>query len=351
MNDLKFIPCVIMRGGTSRGPFFLASDLPTPISERDRILLTIMGAGDPLELDGIGGGNPVTNKVAIVGPATVPNADVDYLFAQIRNLEKSVDTSPNCGNMLSAVGPFAIEAGLVYPTEPKTYIKIHNVNTGEIIEAEVPVDGNAVRYKGTSAIDGVPGTGAAIYLNFLNPAHGNCRSLFPSGKTIEQIDGITVTCIKSAIPLVLIDPLPLEVTGYETAEVLNANRRLITTINEIRLEAGARMGLGDVKNKVIPKPVLLSPGLKQSTINARYFIPDQCHPSLATTGAVGIAVATTINDTLASRIAGVQQIPADITIDHPSGRFSLKIKTRDGKNIVSLLRTARRLFQGLALFK
>lgn len=351
MNDLKYIPCVIMRGGTSRGPFFLASDLPKQVNQRDNILLSIMGAGHPLQIDGIGGGNPVTNKVAIVGPATVPNADVDYLFAQIRNLEGIVDTSPNCGNMLSAVGPFAIEAGLVYPTEPVTFVKIHNINTGEIIEAEVPVVGNAVCYNGTSAIDGVPGTGAGIYLNFLNSANGDFTSLFPTGKTIEVINGITVTCINSAIPLVLIDPAPLNVTAHETAQELNANKHLIDQIAAIRQEAGLKMGLGDVRNKVIPKPVLLSSSKKKSTINARYFMPDECHPSLATTGAVGIAVATTIENTLASQLSGKQNTPTDIIIDHPSGSLSLTIRNRDGRNIVSLLRTTRRIFQGAALLK
>lgn len=351
MNDLKCIPCVIMRGGTSRGPFFLASDLPQQVNERDNILLSIMGAGHPLQIDGIGGGNPVTNKVAIVGPATVPNADVDYLFAQIRNLEGIVDTSPNCGNMLSAVGPFAIEAGLVYPTEPVTFIKIHNINTGEIIEAEVPVVGNAVRYNGTSVIDGVPGTAAAIYLNFLNSANGDFKSLFPTGKTIETINGITVTCINSAIPLVLIDPTPLHVTGYETAQQLNANKWLLDEITKIRLEAGLKMGLGNVQSKVIPKPVLLSTSQKKSTINARYFMPNECHPSLATTGAVGISVATTIENTLASQLSGKQNTPTDIAIDHPSGCLSLTIRERDGRNIVSLLRTARRIFQGAALLR
>jgi len=354
MNDLIPIKCVMMRGGTSRGAFFLASDLPANTQARDKALLSIMGSGHPLQIDGIGGGNPVTSKVAIISPASVVGADVDYLFAQIRNDKAIVDLSANCGNMLAAVGPFAIEAGLVRPSSPQTLVRIHNVNTGQRIEAEVPVQDNKVCYQGDSAIDGVPGTGAPIYLTFFDSVNGHHsnHNLFPTSSPLDKIDGMDVTCINGAMPMVLMAAADLGLSGYETVEALNQDKPLLQKMEHIRLEAGKIMGFGDVRDKVVPKPVLLSQGERGATLTARYFMPQSCHPSLATTGAVGIATACTEPGTLAARIAGCKPVPGDIVIAHPSGKILVSIRLRhsEGKTnrMVSISRTARRLFEGFA---
>lgn len=345
MNDLLAIPCVLMRGGTSKGPFFLATDLPADASERDKILLSVMGSGHPLQIDGIGGGNPVTSKVAIVGPATIPGADVDYLFAQVRVDQQIVDTSPNCGNMLAAVGPFAIEAGLVPARGETTLVRIHNVNTGKMIEADVPTPNGNVSYLGEAAIDGVPGSAAPIALTFMDAAGARTGQLFPTGKPIDSIDGVAVTCIDCAMPMMLIEADSIGATGFESAAELNADKELLGRLEKLRIAAGERMGLGDVRSQVTPKPVLISRP-KSGDINVRYFMPHQCHPSLATTGAVGIATACINEGTVASLLVGTRKPPVVLSIEHPSGHLGVKLHERDGKIVAGILRTARRLFEG-----
>lgn len=351
MNDLISIPCVLMRGGTSKGPFFLASDLPSDERQRDQILLSVMGSGHPLQIDGIGGGNPVTSKVAIVGPPTVSDADVDYLFAQIRIDQQFVDTSPNCGNMLAAVGPFAIEAGLVKAATGVTRVRIHNVNTGKLIEAEVPTPDGRVAYMGDASIDGVPGNAAPIALTFMDAAGARTGKLFPTGNPRDRIDGIDVTCIDCAMPMMLLEAAALGVTGNESAAELNANGALLQRLETLRLEAGRRMGMGDVGNQVTPKPVLISRPNKGGDLGVRYFMPHQCHPSLATTGAVGIATACISDGTVAARLIGDRKPPVVLVLEHPSGRLEVKLDTRDGKTVAGILRTARRLFEGRVFAK
>ncbi|OLP55000.1 isomerase [Rhizobium rhizosphaerae] len=351
MNDLTRIPCVLMRGGTSRGPFFLERDLPADRAARDAALLSIMGSGHPLQIDGIGGGNPVTSKVAIIGPATVPGADVDYLFAQVRTDRQTVDYSPNCGNMLAAVGPFAIEAGLVKAQTASTLVRIHNVNTGKIIEAKVPTRLGEVIYLGDASIDGVPGLAAPIALTFLDAAGAKTGKLFPTGRPIDVIDGIEVTAIDCAIPMVLMRAESLGVTGYEEPAALTANRDLIARLAAIRIEAGRQMGMGDVSDMVIPKPVIISPARKGGTLSVRYFMPNDCHPALATTGAVGIATAAATVGTVAAFPAGPAALPALIRIEHPSGRIDVQLEKRNGTTVAGLVRTARRLFEGYAFAK
>ncbi|TDW20688.1 hypothetical protein EV128_12437 [Rhizobium azibense] len=346
MNDLISIPCVLMRGGTSKGPFFLASDLPSDARQRDQILLSVMGSGHPLQIDGIGGGNPVTSKVAIVGPPTVPDADVDYLFAQVRIDQQFIDTSPNCGNMLAAVGPFAIEAGLVKSTTGVTRVRIHNVNTGKLIEAEVPTPDGRVAYLGDASIDGVPGNAAPIALTFMDAAGARTGKLFPTGNPRDIIDGIDVTCIDCAMPMMLLEAAALGVTGNESTAELNANSALLQRLETLRLEAGRRMGMGDVSNQVTPKPVLISKPDKGGDLAVRYFMPHQCHPSLATTGAVGIATACISGGTVASRLIGDRKPPVVLVLEHPSGHLDVKLDARDGKTAAGILRTARRLFEG-----
>lgn len=351
MNDLQKIPCVLMRGGTSRGPFFLASDLPRDREERDATLLSIMGSGHPLQIDGIGGGNPVTSKVAIVGPSKVNGADIDYLFAQVRTDRQYVDYSPNCGNMLAAVGPFAIEAGLVKTHGKDTLVRIHNVNTGKLIEAKVPTRGNDVIYLGDASIDGVPGLAAPIALTFMDAAGAKTGKLLPTGKPVDVIDGIAVTAIDCAMPMVLLRAADLGLTGYEDPQALTANRKLIERMTDIRVQAGELMGMGDVTDMVIPKPVLISPARKDGTLSVRYFMPNECHPALATTGAVGIATAAVTEGTIAFEMAGRPALPAQIRIEHPAGRLDVQLEMRNGTIAAGIVRTARRLFEGFAFAK
>lgn len=351
MNDLIKIPCVLMRGGTSRGPFFLASDLPPDRQSRDAALLSIMGSGHPLQIDGIGGGNPVTSKVAIIGKPSVANADVDYLFAQVRTDRQLVDYSPNCGNMLAAVGPFSIEAGLVKPQNTETLVRIHNVNTGKLIEAKVPTRNGKVTYLGDASIDGVPGLAAPIALTFLDAAGAKTGKLLPTGNPVDLIDGIEVTSIDCAIPMVLMHARDLGVTGYEDADTLSKNSSLIERLSMIRIKAGKLMGMGDVCDMVIPKPVLIAPAQRNGTLTVRYFMPNECHPALATTGAVGIATAVVTTGTVAAALVGERVLPTIVRIEHPGGCLDVELETRNGLTVAGLVRTARRLFEGHAFAK
>lgn len=340
-----------MRGGTSRGPFFLAADLPADPVRRDAVLVGAMGAGHALQIDGLGGGNALTSKVAIVGPATVPGADVDYLFAQVKVLEREVDTSPNCGNMLAAVGPFAIEQGLVPARPDTTQIRIHNVNTGKIIEARVATPGGRVTYDGAALIDGVPGTAAPVYLAFVDAAGSRTCGLFPTGATREIIEGVTVTCVDAAMPLVVIEARSLGKTGCETPDELDADSAFMHRLEAIRREAGRRMGLGDVSGRVIPKPVLVSPARAGGAFCARYFMPANCHKALAVTGGVALATAATWPGTVLERLFAPPRLPADIAIEHPSGRLLLHVEQEPERSgpTVSVVRTARRIFEGTLL--
>ena len=348
LRQSRRIPCVLMRGGTSRGAFFLASDLPADPAERDAILVSAMGSGHELQVDGIGGGNPLTSKVAIVGPATVPGADLDYLFAQVNVLEQSVDTSPNCGNMLSGVGPFAIEAGLVRARPGVTTVRIHNVNTRKIVAARFATPGGRVCYDGDAAIDGVPGTAAPIQLSFLDAAGAKTGKQFPTGRALDQIEGITVTCIDAATPLVIMRAEDLGRSGQERPAELDADRAFMRRLEAIRVAAGERMGLGNVAGLVIPKPVIVAAPRNGGTISARYFTPHACHKAFAITGAVGLATACAEAGTIAGAIAGAGSLPPTLTIEHPSGRLEAQMEMGSGGAgpVVSIVRTARKLFEG-----
>jgi 2-methylaconitate cis-trans-isomerase PrpF len=342
------VPCVLMRGGTSRGPFFLASDLPADAQQRDEILIAVMGAGHDLQVDGIGGGNPLTSKVAIVGPSTVPGADVDFLFAQVKVAERAVDTSPNCGNMLSAVGPFAIEQGLVAAQDGITVVRIHNVNTCKIIAARIATPNRRVTYEGDAAIDGVPGTAAPIHLAFLNAAGAKTGKLLPTARPMDHIGGLDVTCIDAATPLVIFRAADLGKTGRESPAELDADRAFMARLEAVRIEAGERMGFRNVRSIVIPKPVLVGAPAKGGTVAGRYFMPHACHKAFAITGAVGLATACATAGTIAEEVAGALPLPRDVTIEHPSGRLDVRMEKMPGhaEPVVSVLRTARRLFEG-----
>ncbi|SMG50831.1 MULTISPECIES: 4-oxalomesaconate tautomerase [unclassified Paracoccus (in: a-proteobacteria)] len=354
MDDQIRIPCVMMRGGTSKGPFFLRSDLPSDPQQRDQLLIEIMGSGHPLQIDGIGGGNTLSSKVAIIGPATREGADVDYLFAQVNVLERLVDTGPNCGNMLSAVGAFAIEQGLVPAQNGETRVKVHNVNTGKIIEARIQTPGGELRYQGDTRIDGVPGTAAPVYLAFLEAIGAKTGKMLPSGTPHEIIHGIPVSLIDGATPVVIARAEAFGLTGSESAAELDGNRDFMARLEEIRVEAGSRMGLAGVRNSVLPKPVLIGAPRNGGSLAVRYFTPHSCHSALATTGAVSIAIAATLPDSIVGAALSDLRYPADLTFEHPTGRMNVRVELDEaagGRPVVFVTRTCRRLFEGAALVR
>jgi 2-methylaconitate cis-trans-isomerase PrpF len=342
------IPCVLMRGGTSRGPYFLASDLPSDPAARDRVLIAAMGSPHSLQVDGIGGGHALTSKVAIVSPSDRPGVDVEYLFAQVSVDRAFVDTSPNCGNMLSGVGPFAIETGLVAAQDGETTVRIFNRNTAGLIEAIVQTPGGAVVYDGTTAIDGVSGAAAPIKLAFLDAVGSKTRGLFPSGETAETIDGVRVTLADYAMPMMLAAAADLGISGDETPEVLDADAALLARIQALRVEAGRRMGLGDTSKLVIPKVGLLSAPRRGGTITSRYFVPDRCHKSHAVTGGLCVAVACRTPGTVAYDLAATDGPRSAVAIEHPSGRIDIDLAFAPDGTVTraGVIRTARRIFEG-----
>ncbi|MBL8353077.1 MAG: 4-oxalomesaconate tautomerase [Burkholderiaceae bacterium] len=346
----RTLPCVLMRAGTSRGPFFLRDWLPANERERDEALIGAIGASDLLQVDGVGGGSTLTSKVAIVSKSNQPGCDVDYLFAQVGVGQKSVDTRPNCGNMLSGVAPFAIEQGLVAARDGETTVRVFNVNTRSRIDVTVLTPGRRVDYAGDTSIDGVAGTAAPIRLNFLDAWGAVTGSLFPTGRRIDRIDGLDVTCIDAAMPLVILRASDLGLSGREAPADLDADHALMARIESVRRAAGEAMGLGDVSDSVVPKPVIASPGDDPSSITSRYFTPRRCHASHAVTGAIGVATAHALPGTVASgnaAIAGARTV----SVLHPQGRIDVEVVV-DGHGDAAaiqraaLVRTARKILQG-----
>lgn len=348
----KTLPCVLMRAGTSRGPFFLREWLPEDTDARDQILIGAIGASDPLQLDGVGGGSTLNSKVAIVSRSSRDGCDLDYLFAQVGVGQRSVDTRPNCGNMLAGVVPFALEQGLIEASEGVTTARVFNVNTGSRIEVTVQTPGGRITYDGDTRIDGVAGTAAPVYLNFLDAWGAVTGKVFPTGRRIDRIDGIEVTCIDAAMPLMIVRARDAGVTGNESPAELDANAELLLRLENMRLTAGEMMGLGDVSASVIPKPVLISDGDSNDSIRSRYFTPRRCHASHAVTGAIGVASAFALPGTVASSItAGATAARRDLVVLHPAGRIDVEVETEgDGEAAqikrASLVRTARKILQG-----
>ena len=344
------IPCVLMRAGTSRGPFFLSDWLPRDARSRDAALIAAIGAADALQIDGVGGGSTLTSKVAIVSRSARPGCDVDYLFAQVGVGERKVDTRPNCGNMLSGVAPFAIEQGLVKAADGETCVRVFNVNTSSRVDVTVLTPGGQVTYDGSTGIDGVAGKAAPIRLNFLDAWGAVTGALFPTGRPIDTIDGLPVTCIDAAMPLVIFSAADLGVAGNESPEALDANAGLLARIESVRRIAGKRMGLGDVSTSVVPKPVIVSAGQEPHSITSRYFTPWRCHASHAVTGAIGVATAYALPGTVASSDAYVsgQRV---VSVLHPQGRIAVEVDVRGSGSDArveraALLRTARKILEG-----
>ncbi len=349
------IPCVIMRGGTSRGPFFLAGDLPADSATRDAVLLAVMGSPHEIQIDGIGGAHSVTSKVAIISKSKRAGADVDYFFAQVQIKERFVDTKPTCGNMLVAVGPFAIDAGLVAATGDETRVRIYSVNTEALVEAIVQTPDGRVQYEGDASIDGVPGTAAPVGINFQDAIGAVTGKMLPTGQPRDVIDGIEVSCVDIAMPIVMMRAADLGKSGRETATELDADRALLARMEAIRRKAGVLMGMGDVAKNVVPKLALLAAPRAGGTISSRYFVPETCHKSHPVTGTVCISAACAIPGTIAAEIAPLKPAPQGmVKIEHPSGMILIDLDadfTNGCQDLrrAALVRTARRIFEGHVL--
>jgi 4-oxalomesaconate tautomerase len=343
------IPCLLMRGGTSKGAYFLADDLPQEPALRDRVLLAVMGSPDARQIDGIGGADSLTSKVAIIRPSSRAGADVDYLFAQVLVDEPRVDYGQNCGNILAGVGPFAIERGLVAATADVTPVRIYMENTGQIAIAHVPTSDGEVRYGGDARIDGVPGQAAPLIVEFEDVAGASCGAMLPTGNARDVIDGVEVTCIDNGMPVVLINAQELGCSGYESPAQLDVNASLKQRLESIRLQAGQRMSLGDVSQRNVPKMCLIAPPQVGGAITTRSFIPHRCHTSIGVFGAVSVAAACLIKGSVAAVMAVVEEGEVKrLSIEHPTGEFTVELRLQDERLVgCGLMRTARLLFDGL----
>ncbi|MEO0487417.1 MAG: 4-oxalomesaconate tautomerase [Pseudomonadota bacterium] len=346
------IPFYFMRGGTSRGPYMRRADLPEDLDTLAQVLVSAVGSGHPLNIDGIGGGAAVTTKVAMLSAAEGGWADVDYFFAQVGVEDGLVDFKPTCGNILVGVGPAAIEMGLVQATGDVTEVKIHAVNTGARVIARVQTPGGVVSYDGDAAIDGVPGSAAPIELLFMDVAGGATGAMFPTGNKVDVIDGIEVTCMDVAMPMVIARAADFGLTGQETAAELDDNRDFYARMEPIRIEAGRRMGMGDVSGSVTPKFGLLATPAAGGTALTRYFMPKNCHPSLAVTGSQCLSACLLCPGTVADGIvARPNEEKTLMRLEHPMGILEVIMETRDaptGFEVISagLVRTARKLAAG-----
>ena len=320
---LTGIPCTLMRGGTSKGLYFRASDLPDERDLRDRVLLAAMGSPDVRQIDGVGGAHPLTSKVAVISRSSRPDADVDYLFLQVVVDRAEVSDSQNCGNILAGVGPWAVENGLVPVAGSTTPVRIHMVNTRSLAVAHVPTPQGAVEYEGDTRIDGVPGSAAPIALEFLDVAGSSCGALLPTGHVIDTIDGIEVTCIDNGMPVIILRASALGVTGAETPAQLEANASLVAKVEDLRLKMGPRMNLGDVARKTVPKMCLVSAPRHGGSIATATFIPHRVHEAIGVLGAVSVATACVIPGTVASQLARRDAGSAPrVDVEHPTGFWS-----------------------------
>ena len=346
------IPYVHMRGGTSKGPYFNRADLPEDLETLAEVLVAAVGSGHALNIDGIGAGAAVTTKVAMLSRSDDEWAEVDYFFAQVSVEDRLVDFKPTCGNMLSGVGPAAIEMGLVTPTGDETEIRIRAVNTGAQVMARVQTPGGALTYEGAAAIAGVPGTAAPIALNFMGVVGSSTGAFLPTGNLRDVIDGIEVTCMDVAMPMTIARASDFGLTGHETATELDDNKDFFARMEAIRIQAGEKMGLGDVRKSVTPKFGLFAPARDGGTIAARYFMPWNTHPSMAVTGSQCMASCALTPGTVADGLLDrPTESPANVVLEHPSGTIEVLVdfdKADNGFNLKSagLLRTARKLADG-----
>lgn len=344
------VRCMWMRGGTSKGGYFLAGDLPVDTGARDAFLLRAMGSPDPRQIDGMGGADPLTSKVAVVKRSERPGVDVDYLFLQVFVDKPVVTGAQNCGNILAGIGPFAIERGLVPARDGETPVTIFMENTGQVAEALVPTPGGVVSYRGGARIDGVPGTAAPIPVEFRDTAGSSCGALLPTGNPVDEIDGVAVTCIDNGMPVVVLRAADVGVRGDETREELDADTALKARLEAIRLKAGPLMNLGDVRDTSVPKMSLVSRAMNGGAVSTRTFIPHRCHASIGVLGAVSVATACALPGSPAAALAVVPGgRRKSLSIEHPTGEMTVVLDT-DGAGHVTraaILRTARKLFDGV----
>ncbi len=341
-----------MRGGTSKGLYFLEDDLPADERERDAVLLSIMGSPDVRQIDGVGGADPLTSKVAVVSKSARPGADVDYLFLQVFVDQAIVTDKQNCGNILSGVAQFAVEHGLVEAADGQTEVGVYMVNSDQVAGVTIETPGGHVTYEGDARIDGVPGTAAPVLENFPDAAGSTCGALLPTGNAVDEINGVEVTCIDNGMPVVVMRAQDLGVTGYETREALDAHDALKKKLEAIRLQAGPLMNLGDVTEKSVPKMTLVAPPRNGGAITTRTFIPHRCHASIGVLGAVSVATACMLPGSPANALADIPEGEEKlISVEHPIGETSvvMDVKIRaDGLAVgkAAILRTARKLFEG-----
>ncbi|WNZ07064.1 4-oxalomesaconate tautomerase [Streptomyces sp. 11x1] len=342
------VRCMLMRGGTSKGAYFLAGDLPARAADRDELLLRVMGSPDPRQIDGLGGAHPLTSKVAMVSVSADPEADVDYLFLQVGVDANEVSDRQNCGNLLAGVGPFAVERGLVTVGEPETSVRVRMLNTGDLAVATFPTPGGRVAVTGDAEISGVPGTAAPVVIEF--PPGG--RPLLPTGNARDLVAGTEVTCVDNGMPTVLIPAAALGVTGHETPEALESEVALTGRLHEIRRAAGPLMGLGDVERTTVPKLSLLAPPRCGGAVTTRTFIPVRCHPSIGVLGAASVAAGLRVAGGVGE---GIAQLPATgdrLRIEHPTGFLDMETRVTHGPDgapsarRTAVVRTARKIFDG-----
>ena len=342
---------MLMRGGTSKGLYFLAADLPADPRQRDALLLAIMGSGNPLQIDGLGGAHPLTSKVAVISPSARDDADVDYLFLQLGVEQATITDQQNCGNILAGVGPFAAERGLIAAGPESTTTRIRMVNSDSVVTAVFPTPGGAPEYAGGTSISGVPGTAAAISLRFADTAGSTTGHLLPTGNVRDVIDGVPVTCADNGMPVVVAVAADLGITGYEPVEELAANAGLTARIRSLRLQAGKLMGLGDVSALSVPKTTLVSAPRDGGAICTRTFIPERLHTSIGVLGAVTVATALRIPGATG---AGLATFPAKgqvVDVEHPTGHLAVEVELDTAAKpprvlSAGVIRTARKLFDG-----
>ncbi|MFJ4364198.1 4-oxalomesaconate tautomerase [Streptomyces chartreusis] len=342
------VRCMLMRGGTSKGAYFLAADLPADPAARDELLLRVMGSPDERQIDGLGGAHPLTSKVAVVSPSSDPRADVDYLFLQVAVDRAEVSDRQNCGNILAGVGPFAVERGLVPAGEEETSVRIRMINSGDLATATFPTPGGRVEYSGDAEISGVPGTAAPVVIEF-PPGAGK---LLPTGRVRDTLDGTTVTCVDNGMPTVLITATSLGVTGYETPKDLEEDLTLADRLRELRLAAGHLMGLGDVSDATVPKLTLLAPPRHGGAITTRTFIPVRCHTSIGVLGAASVAAGLRVEGGVGADLARLPDDGDLIRIEHPTGFLDIESGlATDTTGLpaarrTAAVRTARKIFDG-----
>ena len=361
------VPCLLMRGGTSKGPFYKAADLPSDRALRDKVLLAAMGSPDKRQIDGLGGAHPLTSKVGIVSQSSVPGVALDFLFAQLQPDNDTVDTTPNCGNMLAAVVPFALETGMLQAQGDQTTFRVLTLNTNMQCDITVDTTGGLVQYEGKARIDGAPGTSAPVVINFLDTAGSVCSGLLPTGRVKDTLTvkgagfepfTLDVTCIDNGMPLVLFKASDMGRTGYESVDAMNADAELKTRIEALRLQVSVLMGLGDVATKNYPKMTLIAPPVNGGALTTRSFIPHVCHDAIGVLAAVTVGTACVLQGSVCDGVAVMQAGEHQaLSVEHPTGEFSVALQTRVAPELpgghevtqAALLRTARLIMRGEAM--